>query len=226
MLPPFLLLLAGAGCSPRIMLPIRPPPDAPATASTPALALRRLEWGWKHRAIEPCLDLFTCDYEFVFAPGDPTGIRFRDRPWTRPDEIDFARHMFETGSAGVGAASYVGLDMEDDPPALPDDRPGKDSRWHRRIETPFVAVVEAPGRQFRVLGIERFYFVRGDSACIPQELRDRGYVPDSTVWWIERWEDYSVAAVTGAPPSRAQRPIRPVTLGVVKAAYLDSPPPP
>ena len=220
------LLLGLASCTTRIMLPEPPPPDVPATATTPGLALRRLEWSWKHRAVEPCRDLFTCDYEFAFAPGDPAGERFVGRPWTRPDEIDFLRHMFETGSAGVPPASYVGLDMEDDPPALPDDRPGKEPRWHRRIETPFVAVVEAPEREFRVLGIERFYFVRGDSACIPQELRDHGYSPDSTLWWIERWEDYWVTTEpAGAPAARAM-PARPVTVGLVKATYLDSPPPP
>ena len=220
------LLAALAGCSTRIVLPVAPEPDEPPVAATPAAALSRLSWSWKHRALEPCRDLFACDYEFVFAPGDSAGIRFRGRPWTRPDEIDFARHLFETGSATASAASYVALDMEDDPPTLSDDRPGRDPRWHRRIETPFVAVVEAPGREFRMLGIETFYFVRGDSACIPQELRDRGYGPDSTRWWIERWEDCSVSTTrAGAPPSRAQ-PLRPTTIGAVKAEYLDSPPPP
>ena len=206
------LLPALAGCSTRIYLPVAPKPDEPPAAATPADALHRLAWSWKHRALDPCRDLFSCDYEFVFAPEDTIGRRFLGRPWTRPDELDFALHLFQTGSAQARPASYVALDMEDDPPALPDDRPGKSPRWHRRIETPFVAVVEAPGRQFRVFGIERFYFVRGDSACIPQELRDRGYVPDSTRWWIERWEDNSVSA-------------RLMTLGAIKALYLEGPPP-
>lgn len=219
------LLPALVGCTTRIVLPVAPEPDEAPLASSPTKALRRLAWAWKHRAPEPCRDLFACDYEFAFAPGDSAGLRFRDRPWTRPDEIDFAGHLFQTGSALAPPASYVALDMEYVPAALPDDRRGKDPRWHQRIETPFVAVVEAPGRQFRVLGIERFYFVRGDSACIPQELRDRGYVPDSTRWWIERWEDYSVSTShAGAAPSRAQ-PLRPMTLGAVKAIYLDGLPP-
>ncbi|HEY2955808.1 MAG TPA: hypothetical protein VGK89_11225 [Candidatus Eisenbacteria bacterium] len=210
-----------AGCQTRILLPVAPKPDTPPRAATPADALRRLAWSWKHRALEPCRDLFSCDYEFAFAPEDTSGRRFLDRPWTRPDELDFARHLFETGGAQGGPASYVALDLQDDPPALPDDRPGKNARCHQRIETPFVAVVVTPGRELRLLGIERLYFVRGDSACIPQELRDRGYGPDSTRWWIERWEDYS----TTAAPFRAQ-PARPVTVGAVKALYLDAPPAP
>lgn len=219
------LLAALAGCTTQIVLPVAPQPDTPPVAATPAAALSRLSWSWKHRALEPSRDLFTCDYEFVFAPGDSAGIRFVGRPWTRPDELDFARHLFETGSALLPAASYVALDMEENPPALPDDRPGKNPGWHRRVQTPFVAVVEAPGRQFRVLGFETFYFVRGDSACIPQELRDRGYGPDPTRWWIERWEeDYVVTAAGGAHPSRA--PASLVTIGAVKSAYLDSPPSP
>jgi hypothetical protein len=222
---PVALLLALAGCQTRIVLPVVPKPDVPPAAATPAGALRRLAWSWKHRAIEPGRDLFTCDYGFAFAPEDTAGRRFVDRPWTRPDELDFALHLFQTGSARARPASYVALDIEDDPPSLPDDRPGKSPRWHQRIETPFVVVIEAPGQEFRVLGIERFYLVRGDSACIPQELRDQGYGPDSTRWWIERWEDYSVSTgMAGAPRSRSQ-PLRPTTLGSVKSLYLDSPPP-
>ena len=218
------LLATLAGCSTRIVLPVAPRPDEPPVATTPAAALGRLAWGWKHRALEPCRDLFACDYEFAFEPEDSAGIPFRGRPWTRPDELDFARHLFETGSALAPRASYVGLDLESDAPALGDDRPGKDPRWHRRIQTPFIAVVEAPDRELRVLGFESFYFARGDSACIPQELRDQGYGPDSTRWWIERWEDnYFVSAGGGPRLSRALTPIRPVTIGAVKALYLDSP---
>ena len=220
------LFAALSGCTTQIILPVAPEPDVAPAPATPGVALSRLAWGWKHRAIDPCRDLFTCDYEFVFAPSDSAGIRFQNRPWTRPDELDFALHLFETGSATAPAASYVGLDMERVPQILPDDRPGKDPRWHRRVNTPFVAVVEAPGLQFRILGFEAFYFVRGDSACIPQELRDRGYEPDSTRWWIERWvEDIVTAAPAAAAPSRSL-PLRPVSLGAIKALYLDSPPAP
>jgi hypothetical protein len=213
------LLCSLPGCTSQIVLPPAPVPDEAPAPATPVDALRRLEWSWSRRNVEPVRDLFACDYEFVFAPDDPAGDRFRDRPWTRPDEMAFARHLLETGSATAQAAIYVALDMENAPLALPDGRAGKDPRWHRRIETPFVAVVETPARQFRVLGFERFYFVRGDSACIPQELRDRGYGPDSTRWWIERWEEETVYATPGGPT-------RPVTLGAVRAVYLDSPPAP
>jgi hypothetical protein len=75
-----------------------------------------------------------------------------------------------------------------------------------------------------VLGFESLYFVRGDSACIPQELRDRGYEPDSTRWWIEHWEEFVVASGAPSAPRVARPPpLRPVTLGALKALYLDSP---
>ena len=31
--------------------------------------------------------------------------------------------------------------------------------------------------------------MRGDSALIPQQLKDRGFGPDPNRWYIERWED-------------------------------------
>lgn len=218
------LIAAVPACTTRIVLPEPPEPDVAPAPVSPAAALDRLAWTWKHRAPEPSGDLFACDYEFAFAPDDSAGIRFQGRPWTRPDELEFARHLFETGSALMPPASHVSISIENEPHSLPDDRPGKDPRWHQRIQTPFVAVVEAPGREFRVLGFETFYFVRGDVACIPQELRDRGYGPDSTRWWIQRWEDYSVSVPAPQRPARALA--RPVSLGAVKSMYLDAPPAP
>ncbi len=212
------LLLALAGCQTRVELPTLPRPDAAPDALTPADAIRRIEWCWERRATEPCRDLFSCDFVFQFAPTDTAGNRFRDRPWTRPDEIDFVLNLFVRGSVLEPPASYVALQFDRDLVTLPDPRPGRNPKWHRSILTQLVLVVDNPAREYRVLGTERFFFVRGDSACLPQELRDRGYGPDSTRWWIERWEDES--AVTLAPAYHAM-PLRPVTLGTLKARYLD-----
>src|SRR5436309_257391 len=55
---PFVAL---AGCSTQIVLPVAPKPDQPPVAATPSAALSRLAWSWKHRALEPCRDLFACD---------------------------------------------------------------------------------------------------------------------------------------------------------------------
>ena len=40
-----------------------------------------------------------------------------------------------------------------------------------------------------VNGNTTFYLVRGDSAQIPPDLKARGFVPDATRWYIERYED-------------------------------------
>ena len=57
------------------------------------------------------------------------------------------------------------------------------------------------GVKYRIMGNARFFVVRGDSAMIPQEL---SFKPDSTRWYIERWEDYTLNlhAVPRAPPGR------------------------
>jgi hypothetical protein len=218
-----LLVLALGGCSNRIMLPVAPKPAEPPAASTPANALHRVEWCWEHAATEPCRDLLSCDFQFVFAATDTAGNRFRARPWTRPDELDFITHLLITGSALEPPASYVTLQFEPDLVDLPDPRPGKDPGWHRRIDTRLILVVQNPEQEFRVLGYESFYIVRGDSACIPQELRDRGLVPDSTRWWIERWDDGGAAA---PPGSLAAQPARLFTVGMLRALYFDGPPAP
>ena len=88
-----LLLCALPGCTSRVVLPPAPEPDVAPAPATPVDALRRLEWSWSRRDVEPVRDLFACDYEFVFSPDDPAGARFRDRPWTRADEMAFARKI-------------------------------------------------------------------------------------------------------------------------------------
>jgi hypothetical protein len=49
------------------------------------------------------------------------------------------------------------------------------------------------GNALEVTGFALFYVVRGDSAAIPPELYSRGFRPDSLRWWIERWEDETLA---------------------------------
>jgi hypothetical protein len=72
--------------------------------------------------------------------------------------------------------------------------------------------------------------VRGDSARIPQVLRDRGYGPDSTRWWIDRWEDApppggraGLAARTDAAGPFQAMPSRLFTIAEIKQLYLSPP---
>jgi hypothetical protein len=214
------LLLALSACQTRVLLPTSTQPETAPVAATPAQALRRLEWCWEHHATEGCPDLLTCDFQFVFAATDSAGNAFRNRAWVRPDELSFILNLLKRGSATEPPANFVALQFDPVLAAVADDRPGRDPRWHQMIRSQLIVVVENPTREYRALGVQRFYLARGDSACIPQELRDRGFGPDSTRWWIEQWQEEDKPLA----PAGAAALIRPMTVGALKASYFQPPP--
>ena len=58
--------------------------------------------------------------------------------------------------------------------------------------------------------------VRGDSAAIPAEL---GFGPDSTRWYIERWEDETLSSGSRTLPVAAPQPARNTTWGMILTLY-------
>jgi len=132
--------------------------------------------------------LFTDNFLFVFSYADSAGGIYSGTPWTREDELTASRNCFQ-------ATRRITLALDQAPVVLDDDRPGKDPRWHKTIRTQVSmqadVMTPAPLR-FDIQGHAKFYFVRGDSAVIPPELAAQGYLPDSTIWWIDRWEDETV----------------------------------
>jgi len=64
------------------------------------------------------------------------------------------------------------------------------------------------------MGFANFFMVRGDSALIPADLAARGFRPDSTRWYIERWEDdtFQEVGARAMPTSTA-------TWGTIKVLY-------
>lgn len=164
---------------------IPPPP----VAYSPVGAMHLLEWSWDMREDVKLPGLFTEDYIFVFASADSAGGVYPNTPWTREDELIASRNCF-------AASHSIVLTLEQAPVVLDDDRPGKDPRWHKTIRTQASMLADVNtnlGRvHFDIQGHAKFYFVRGDSAVIPAELVARGYLPDSTIWWIDRWEDETV----------------------------------
>jgi len=219
-----LLFLAGAGCSQRASRVVAPEPTAPAPEpNSPGNALQLLRYDWEHRAPGPYGLLFTEDYVFVFSERDSAGKPFLSKPWGREDELASAEHMFVTGTATDPPASSIWLDYPFPLITYPDDRDGKDARWHKQIRAQVLLRFNRGDSGFEVKGAELFYLVRGDSALIPPELRDQGFGPDSSRWWIERWvdeslQDQSPAPARLAPPAAAQ-PTRAWSLGAIKALY-------
>ena len=174
---------------------------APPIPSSPAGALRVLQWSYNHRAIEPCRELPTDDFRFVGNPTDSAGGEYRGTIWTREDFLIRTAQLF-------AAATSVRLTLDKnffvypDPTAMPWDPTG---RWHKNIRTHTLLRVEAAGSVTEISGAASFYLVRGDAALIPEDLKLRGFGADSTRWYIRRWDDETVgsAPLLGAGHQRA-----------------------
>ena len=160
-----------------------PRPNAPA-ADSPAGVLRVVEWCWNHLDVERYRTVFTEDFRFVFGALDPAGNTWRDTPWTRENEIQALAGLAASKPLEVAVTFDRNFRIGDDP------RPGKAAPWHGFIRTSVtVHVVTADQNVFDVSGYASFFVVRGDSAMIPLELAEKGVRPDSTCWYVERWED-------------------------------------
>lgn len=250
-----LLLLAAvlsAGCfnpfAPRLAgtAGISEPPPRPSSAVN---VLRLFEWCWDHQRIDEYREIFTADYQFQFALVDSAGNPSRRPPLNREEDLETATNLFVRGTATEPPANRITLDFDNDLRALPDLRRGKDPRFHKEIVTTVLLRIYTDNVDYEVKGHARFFMVRGDSALIPQELVEIGFTPDSTRWYIERWEDETIeqsapsarafqpppgrlAAAPAEPAGRLSPPRRPplitkssesfhvITLGKIKALYL------
>jgi hypothetical protein len=121
----------------------------------------------------------------------------REDGWFRSEEIAISGRLFVYGSGSRPPAEGISIVLDAQPLDVPDPRPGKAPRWHRMIDIGSVAGIRLPSGYLRVEDRSRFYVVRGDSAQIPLALQARGVKPDSTWWWLERWEDLGVPAGSG-----------------------------
>ena len=191
--------------------------DSPPGNTTPELTVRSVAWSWNHKEVAAYGHLFTDDYRFAFSALDPAGDAYRGDLWTREDELIFATHLFQGGSPTEPAALSISLSLGGNLLPEIDPRPGKQDRMHKKINTTVTLVVVTADKQINVNGPLSFYFVRGDVAAIPKELKDQGFGPDSTRWYIERWEDNTAG---NGPGGVAQAmPTKNYTLGQVKVLY-------
>jgi hypothetical protein len=171
------------------------PPPVPLDARSTLLLFK---WCWENRAIEEYREIFTDDYIFVFSAQDSAGNAFRDVPWTREDEMASSTNLFTGGSATEPPADRITLDFTSPLITFPSSFPGHHPVWHKEIRAEVNLRVQRGQSTLEVRGPGLFFFVRGDSAAIPQELVQRGFGPDSTRWYIQRWEDETVATAAGA----------------------------
>ena len=185
------------------------PPPVP---DSPVNALRLLEWCYGQRAINEYRELFSADYRFVFGLLDETGNAYRDQPWTREDDLESTTNLFQGGDANQPAATSIVIVLDRNP-RVTDDPNFPGSRWRRLIRTSvLLRVTDANSGQREASGFANFFLVRGDSAVIPPDLAQRGFVPDSNRWYIRRHEDD-----TPPPESEGLNSSAPAT-GVLTAA--------
>lgn len=202
-----LLGLGGTGCSKtsggidltRVIHPRWPLPSPGPVPNSPANVLRLLEWCYNNRSPAPCRELFTEDFRWLCSPLDSTGAAWRDPPWTRDDELISTTHLFVGGSVDQPPASIIRLLFDRSFFVHPDpffthfpDNTLRDPSgvWHKSIRTTVTLQIGTDdGNWFEIRGHAAFYFVRGDSALIPEELRLRGFGPDPGRWYIRRWDD-------------------------------------
>ncbi len=175
------------------------PPPVPSSASG---VLRLFEWCYNNKAIAEYRELFTDDYEFRFSPLDSAGAEYRGTKFTREDELISTTQLFLGGAADQPPANTIRLTLDKNFFVFPDrnytqwDAKG---RWHKSIRTQVALYIQtSDGNAIDVSGAANFYMVRGDSAVIPEELRLRGFGPDSNRWYIRRWDDETAQPELGA----------------------------
>jgi len=163
------------------------------TPNSPQNAVKLFEWCWVNRGVDEYRELFTDDYVFISAGTDSAGNPSREIQARRDDEVQIAENMF-IGSADRPPAESITLFFDQNLIAFPDTRPGKDPNWHKSIRTHVDLKVRIDsGNTAEVTGSALFFLTRGDSAAIPNDLKARGFKPDPLRWWIDRWEDETLA---------------------------------
>jgi hypothetical protein len=196
---------------------ISEPPPQPNSAIN---VIRVFEWCWDNRDPTLLRDIFTADYTFVFGFADSAGNPYRNRPFSREDELESANNLFVRGNGSEPPANSISLDFDQSMIALPDSRRGKNGKWHKEIATSTLLRIDTDATDFDVQGFTRFFVVRGDSVLLPQELIDRKFKQDSTRWYIEQIQDETLGEVAARVRATAM-PSRALTWGFIRALYRE-----
>ncbi|MBI5169447.1 MAG: hypothetical protein HZA61_08170 [Candidatus Eisenbacteria bacterium] len=212
-----LCALALAGCSTSSS--VAPGANPQPAANSPVNLVRRIEWDWNQRS-DDYVRLLTADFLYVPADGDSAGNA--GRIWNREAESFVAQSMFARSGVWPQMNSLAFQLEGGELIESPDPRPGKHPRWHKVVssnaEVAANLTLEGSTPEVYLLaGRFTFYCVRGDSAWIPLDLQWEGVTPDSTRWWIERWEDATTAATE---PGMHPDPARTTTFTGLKNLFL------
>jgi hypothetical protein len=213
-------LLLSIGCTSPFAPRIAPRlgiPEPPPVPNQPEEVVRLFAWCWNHRAYAEYTEIFTDDFRFQFAQGDSAGNPFRDQPVDREEELQIARHLF-VGGGSEPPANRIVLTIDPTLNASDDSRNGKDGTYHKEIFTNIDLDVTTDTQNLRVQGPARFFVVRGDSALIPQELKDKGFGPDPNRWYIEQYNDETFVGMPSTIARRVQGALRQAGLSSIPGA--------
>lgn len=180
-----LLLASGSlGCSSSSS--VAPGTNPPPNASSPANLVRRIEWDWNQRS-DDYASLLAGD--FLYVPAEADSARNTGIIWNRETESFATQRMFARSGVSPLMNSLAFQLDHTELVSVPDPRPGKHPRWHQVVSSNAAVsanLIFGDGipQVYLLSGRFTFYCVRGDSAV--------GGTPDSTRWWIERWEDQTL----------------------------------
>ena len=188
---------------------------APPVPSTPTDALALLKWCWENRDVAHYHELFADNFQYFYDAENPAGAPYRITPWTREDELASGTNLFVGGNTTQPTASSVTFTFTDGPTLLP-SAPGLAYPWHQQYAAQWALDITCTdGTSLHGEGQSKWFLVRGDSAAIPQELKDRGFTADPNRWYIERWlEETSNAPMVRAPFLAGGTPFNPITVHV------------
>ncbi len=215
-------LFAVTGCGGKSSKPTQPTPPTPPSPSSPQNVVLRFQWGWSHLDRESFRQILSNDFAFVFAAADSAGNPFPGRQLGRDTVLTCVQHLFSGGGTQPKADAIT---LTIDPTLIVQNSTrGGNPTWHKQITTSVHLHVKAGANEYTIGGNARFFVVRGDSAAIPADLAAQGVGPDSTRWYMDRWEDETLTIIALSPAARATRPSRVldtqnITWGAILALY-------
>ncbi len=207
LLPVALVLAFTAfGCSTKHLPTPVAAVDTGPVPDTPAHLLQLFKWSWEHRDVPSAEQMFSDDFMFDLGGADSL---LEDVSPLRRDQLEIEHHLFVSGTATHPPATRVELDYNSALLPIPDSRPGKTFPWHQEILVNVLLRVETSDANYAISGYLRFYTERADSAAIPSDLKQRGVMPRSDRWYIQRIEDGTGASAVRepGPAPRAARPL-------------------
>jgi len=220
-----LLILAGCGGGDKSTKPVVPPsdglPDGTPQADSPAHLMQRLEATWESEVEAQYELLLTNDFRYTFsAAADPELANLYPN-WGRTDEVTAITHLFtgfvNTSGTPISAASLIDMTLNGVQQGTDLDHADSTAYYQRIIVTSLDAVIEVPvaGSDpifYHISSRHEYFLVRGDAAVLPS-----GTSPDSTRWYLRRWDDLSPPPPTSKGP--VINPAQPKTLGSIRAQY-------